>query len=166
MGDKNRINYIVKGIDLSKFPKKLLLKYGRDGSREWWEFWHRQKGVVIQRCSDGYPYHIFFVDGDVVRVLEQEVPKDEKHRVIAVIPAFIKVDEAVKALNALGFRASLQPTLKSQHNTCLPRGMPPTYLFDEVGGLGLSPLLPHHEEGEEVGGCYGLEEQAWEQFSQ
>ena len=47
-------DYILKNIDLARFPKRITLRHGKEGEREWWEWWDNlrkrdRKGVVIQR---------------------------------------------------------------------------------------------------------------------
>jgi len=83
----------VWGIDLSKFPKRMELKYGREGEREWYEWYDRRRAVVIQRFGSE-PFSIFFIDGSVIRVLEIEDMK---------VFMAESIEEAKKALEDLGF---------------------------------------------------------------
>jgi len=84
----------VKDINLDEFPKNIHLKYGRGGNREWYEFWHNRKGIVIQRIRP-HPYYVFFIDGKVIRTL--------KLRSGWAFVAY-NIKDAVKALEALGFK--------------------------------------------------------------
>lgn len=83
----------VLDIDISEFPKDLTLTHGKEGDREWWEWWERGKGIVIQRYAPR-PYYIYFITGETIRVLKV----DEY-----VTAAFTDIHSAVKALEELGF---------------------------------------------------------------
>jgi len=107
----------VHSIDLEQYPRHLKLTYGRDGSREWYE-WHRGKGkritsVVIQGYpSQGHPWVIAFIQGNSVRVVEQELTEAEKQRrVMASVVGGLGeegLQRCFNALKALGFEVELR----------------------------------------------------------
>ncbi len=58
-------------MDLTVFPRKLRMKYGRDGNREWWEHWSGKRGIVAQRIIPGH-FVLYFIDGNrVCEMLER-----------------------------------------------------------------------------------------------
>ena len=91
-------------MDLSKFPKKLELKYGRDkNGREWYEWAHGGKAVVIQRTKPQRHWCIYFIHGKAVRVVQEELTMEAiENGVIAQIFEGT-LDDCIKALKSLGF---------------------------------------------------------------
>jgi hypothetical protein len=46
-----------------EFPKELTLTYGKEGDREWFDWWEgKEKGIVIQRYRGKY-FYIFLFEG-------------------------------------------------------------------------------------------------------
>ena len=91
-------------MDLSEFPRDIQLKYGREGNREWYEFIKGKKAIVIQRTKPDPYWKIFFINGDVIRVLEEELSNEERRRGL-VGKAFCSknLDDCLEALRKLGF---------------------------------------------------------------
>lgn len=95
-------------MDLSVFPRKIELKYERDkNGREWYEWAHKGKAVVIQRKKPRKYWCIYFIHGKTVRVVQEELTMEEiKNGVIA--KAFEgTLEDCIKVLKSLGFNAKL-----------------------------------------------------------
>jgi len=104
-------NYILNDIDLAQFPKEIKLSHGREGEREWWEWWNNsekrdKKGIVIQRPNQQLPFVIFFEQGEAMRTLELPLTEADKQRGVVSKPAIaFTVDGATKILGKLGIKA-------------------------------------------------------------
>lgn len=104
----------LDGIDLDQFPSEVTLTHGKDGEREWWEWWGSKSrradrlGIVIQRPNQKLPYSIFFEQGKASRVLEVPVSENDKARgIIAGTFVALSIQQAVNALADLGIEAKL-----------------------------------------------------------
>lgn len=78
-----------------KFTEPISLKHGRSENREWWEWWKGKIGIVVQRILPDPYFLIFFIDGDVIRMLGYEGRENE-------YPIFESIEEAIKALQSVG----------------------------------------------------------------
>jgi len=95
-------------MDLSVFPKELKLKYGKEGNREWYEWVNRKRAVVIQRTRP-YPYwHIYFMRGEEVRIVEEELTEEDRKRGIVARAFSGKLEDCIQALRSLGFSVELE----------------------------------------------------------
>jgi hypothetical protein len=79
-----------------EFPKEITLTYGKEGVREWFEYWKGKKGLVIQKGNGNY-FYIFFINGKVVRTYK--TPD---------IKAYKTIEEAIKELKNLGFKVKVR----------------------------------------------------------
>ena len=87
---------IIKNFEyLGKFPKNIVLKHGEDEDREWYDFVKRRKAIVIKRNKHVKPsyFFIFIISGNTVRTLHG---------------AYLKVRDAVKYLEKLGFKVTIE----------------------------------------------------------
>lgn len=104
----------LHGIDLDQFPSEVTLKHGKEGEREWWEWWDNirrkgRKGIVIQRPNQKLSFVIFFEQGERSRTLELPLTKEDTTRgVVARCFGAYKIAEAIKALSDLGINATLE----------------------------------------------------------
>ena len=103
----------LDGIDLNQFPGEVTLTHGKDGEREWWDWWGSKSrradrlGIIIQRPNQKLPYSIFFEQGETSRVLEVPVPERE-WGVIAITFVTFKLGKAIEALSELGIIVHLE----------------------------------------------------------
>jgi len=102
--------YILEDIDLAQFPKQITLRHGRDGEREWWEWWDdlkkMSKGIVIQRPNQQLPLVIFFEQENTLRTLELPLTEADKERNVVSKPAIaFTIEGAIRILGKLGIRA-------------------------------------------------------------
>ena len=104
--------YILNGIDLAQFPSEITLKHGKDGGREWWEWWERmrskdrKKGIVIQRPTQKLPFVIFFFRGETIRTLELPLnARDKAKGVVSKTFATHSIEKAIEVLARLGIKA-------------------------------------------------------------
>lgn len=65
-------NSISDAISDFKFPEKLYFRYGKEG--EWYEWWHRKRGIVVQKFEENW--QIFFLNGEIVRIPTFKVGKN------------------------------------------------------------------------------------------
>jgi len=86
----------IGDLDFSDFPREINLVHGIDGEREYYEFWKRNKGIVIQRSTKTSPFYIFFIEGEAVRTYK--TPD---------IRAYNSMEEAIRDLERLGFKISI-----------------------------------------------------------
>jgi len=94
----------VGDLDFSDFPEDITLTYGLDGEREYYEYWRRRKGIVIQRATRTSYYYIFFIDGEAIRTYK--TPE---------IKAYKTIDEAIDELKKFGFNVKIKQTVKPLH---------------------------------------------------
>jgi hypothetical protein len=91
----------VGDLDFSDFPEDITLTYGSDGEREYYEYWRRRKGIVIQRATRTSYYYIFFIDGEAIRTYK--TPE---------IKAYKTIDDAIDDLKKFGFNVKIRQTVK------------------------------------------------------
>jgi hypothetical protein len=91
----------VGDLDFSDFPEDITLTYGSDGEREYYEYWRRRKGIVIQRGTRTSYYYIFFIDGEAIRTYK--TPE---------IKAYKTIDDAIDDLKKFGFNVKIRQTVK------------------------------------------------------
>ncbi|RUM29612.1 MAG: hypothetical protein DSY32_03030 [Aquifex sp.] len=59
---------ISDAISDFNFPEKLYFRYGKDGKREWYEWWNGKKGIVIQKFKEERYWQVFFLNGEIIRI--------------------------------------------------------------------------------------------------
>jgi hypothetical protein len=87
----------VGDLDFSDLPDEIVLTHGSDGEREYYEYWRRRKGIVIQRATRASPYYIFFIEGKAIRAYK--TPN---------IRAYKTIEEVVKDLEEFGFKVKVK----------------------------------------------------------
>lgn len=84
----------IKDLILYRIPDELELKYGKEGQREWYEYWvgdgKFREAIVIQRNDESRPFYIYIISGDAVRTLDG---------------VFWSIDDAIKELENYGIKA-------------------------------------------------------------
>jgi len=55
-------------ILLSLCDEVILLKYGNDDKdRQWYEYWRKDTGIIVQKNNPQEPWTVYFVKGDNVK---------------------------------------------------------------------------------------------------
>jgi len=99
--------YKVEGINLDHFPRKIILRHGIEGEREWWEWTSGvgkdRKAITIQRYNQAVAWIIFFQHGDIVRSVDLPVEQADRDRgVVAITFGTFNLSQAILALASLG----------------------------------------------------------------
>lgn len=102
----------VSDVDFSLYPKNIKLVHGEDERREWYEWWKRKNGIVIQRIKPEPYWYIFFLQGDKARTVHVRSNKDE---VFVGSP-----EECLEALKKLGFKPELEVKRKRKKSKSAP----------------------------------------------
>jgi hypothetical protein len=87
----------IGGLDFDDFPEEITLTHGVEGEREWFEYWRRNKGIVIQRNTSRSPWLIFFIDGEAIRTYK--TPD---------IKTYETIEEAIKDLREFGLNIKIE----------------------------------------------------------
>lgn len=91
--------FVLDKINPKDFPEKLLLTYGRDTVKEWYEFFWKDKGVMTVR-KDG-SWKVVFINNGSSAHLKIATAKDPE------VFSTSELDCCVKALKNLGFEVTL-----------------------------------------------------------